>query len=136
MNFLSTQSAERVMEACRNKAADVGVPVNIAILDAGGHLKLFLRMDGAVLGSIALAEGKARTSVLFGIPSEAVFEYCKPGAPAYGLENSNGGLVVFAGGRPLQDESGQLIGAVGVSGGAVPQDQAISVAGEAALRLA
>jgi uncharacterized protein GlcG (DUF336 family) len=134
MDNLTAQSAERILEACRKKAAAIDVPVNIAILDAGGHLKLFLRMDGAVLGSIELAQGKARTSVLFQLPTEGVFEYCKPGAPAYGLENSNGGLVVFAGGQPLHGDNGQLIGAVGVSGGAVSQDQAIAEAGAAAFR--
>jgi uncharacterized protein GlcG (DUF336 family) len=132
MSHLSAQSAEVVIAASRTKALDIGVPVNIAVLDAGGHLKAFLRMDGAVLGSIDLAMGKARTSILFGMTSEAVFEFCKPGAPGYGLENSNGGLVVFAGGCPLRDAQGELIGAVGVSGGAVPQDRSIAEAGEAA----
>jgi uncharacterized protein GlcG (DUF336 family) len=133
MANISTESAERVMTAARRKAVDIGVPMNIAILDSGGHLKAFLRMDGAVLGSIDISLGKARTSVLFGMNSEAVFEFCKPGAPAYGLENSNGGLVVFAGGRPLRNIEGEVIGAVGVSGGAVPQDLSVAIAGESAL---
>ena len=107
--------------------------MNIAILDSGGHLKAFLRMDGAVLGSIDISLGKARTAVLFGMSSEAVFEFCKPGAPAYGLENSNGGLVVFAGGRPLRNAAGEVIGAVGVSGGSVLQDLTVAMAGESAL---
>lgn len=134
MTELTVRTALSVVEACSGKAAELGVPVNIAVLDAGGHLKAFQRMDGAVLGSIELAQGKARTSVLFGMPSEGVFEFCKPGAPAFGLENSNGGLVVFAGGRPLRDARGTMIGAVGVSGGAVEQDRAVAEAGEAALR--
>ncbi|WP_250626786.1 GlcG/HbpS family heme-binding protein [Pinirhizobacter soli] len=133
MAQLSAESAERVIAAARRKAGDLGAPVNIAVLDSGGHLKAFLRMDGAVLGSIELALGKAKTTVLFGLNSEAVFEYCKPGAPAYGLENSNGGLVVFAGGCPLRSAQAELIGAIGVSGGTVPQDGSIAEAGAAAL---
>jgi uncharacterized protein GlcG (DUF336 family) len=132
MMHLSAESAERVLSASRKKALDIGVPMNIAILDAGGHLKAFLRMDDALLGSIDLSLGKARTSVLFGANSEALFEFCKPGAPAYGLENSNGGLVVFAGGCPLRNAQGELVGAVGVSGGTVPQDKSVAEAGEAA----
>jgi uncharacterized protein GlcG (DUF336 family) len=89
-------------------------------------------MDGAVLGSIELSSSKARTAVLFSIPSEAVWEYCKPGAPAPGLERSNGGLATFAGGLPLFDPAGVLVGAVGVSGGAVPQDLEIAKAAAAA----
>jgi uncharacterized protein GlcG (DUF336 family) len=78
------------------------VPIIIAVLDAAAHLKAFSRMDGAVLGSIDIAIKKARTAVLFECNSEAVWEYCKPGAPAQGLEFSNGGLAPFAGGIPLR----------------------------------
>ena len=71
--------------------------------------------------------------MLFGIPSDAVWEYCKPGAPAPGLERSNGGLAPFGGGIPLFDAGGAMIGAVGVSGGAVAQDVEIAKVGAAAL---
>lgn len=130
---LTTESTERIISAARQQALKIGVPVNIAVLDDGGHLKAFLRMDGAVLGSIDIALKKARTAVLFGLNTEVVFEYCKPGAPAYGLENTNGGLAVFAGGIPLKTARGELVGAVGVSGGAVPQDFSIAEAAAAAL---
>ena len=60
------------------KATDIKVPMNIAVLDSGAHLKAFLRMDGAVLGSIDIAFKKAKTAVLFEANSEAVWEYCKP----------------------------------------------------------
>src|SRR5688572_33194569 len=116
---LTTRQAQAVIDGARAKAADLGVPVNIAVLDAGTQLKAFVRMDGAVLGAIDIALKKARTSVLFEANSEAVWEYCKPGAPAHGLEHTNGGLAPFAGGVPLKGASGELLGAVGVSGGAV-----------------
>jgi uncharacterized protein GlcG (DUF336 family) len=96
--------------------------MNVAVLDSAGHLKAFARMDAAVLGSIDIALGKARTSVLFSANSEAIWEYCRPGGPSPSLENTNGGLVPFAGGIPIRSDSGEVIGAVGVSGGSVDQD--------------
>jgi uncharacterized protein GlcG (DUF336 family) len=130
---ISADQANRILAAAQAHAAAIGVAANIAVLDAGAHLKAFVRMDGAVLGAIDLAIGKARTAVLFGISSETVWDYCKPGAPAHNLEASNGGLMPFAGGLPLLSLDGGLIGAVGVSGGAVLQDLAIAQAAAAAL---
>ena len=129
---ITAEQAKAMIAAGEVKAAAIGVPVNIAVLDAGTHLKAFSRMDGAVLGSIDLAIAKARTAALFQIPSEAVWDYCKPGAPAPGLERSNGGLATFAGGIPLFDSTRSMIGAVGVSGGAVAQDLEIAQAAAAA----
>ena len=106
--------------------------VIIAVLDAGAQLKAFSRMDGAVLGSIDVAMKKARTAALFEVNSEAVWEYCKPGAPGHALELSNGGLAPFAGGIPLKGTAGELIGAIGVSGGAVSQDFEVAQAAAAA----
>lgn len=119
---LTQERSGAVIAAAMRKADAIGAPMNIAVLDAGGHLKAFLRMDGALIGSIDIALGKAKTSVLFGMNSETVGEFCKPGGSSPGLENTNGGLVVFAGGIPLRNADGQMIGAVGVSGGSVEQD--------------
>jgi uncharacterized protein GlcG (DUF336 family) len=131
--MISIDQARKVIAAAEARAIEIGVPVNIAVLDAATHLKAFGRMDGAVLGSIDVAIGKARTAALFQARSDAVWEYCKPGAPAPGLGRSNGGLMTFAGGIPVFDAVGTMIGAVGVSGGAVPQDLAIAEAAVAAL---
>ena len=120
--MITTKQGQAIIAAGEAWARQISVPVNIAVLDAGAHLKSFSRMDGAVLGSIDIAIGKAKTAVLFGLNSEAVWDYCKPGAPAPGLERTNGGLVTFAGGIPVHSPDGTLIGAVGVSGGAVSQD--------------
>jgi uncharacterized protein GlcG (DUF336 family) len=132
MTIFSLDEAERTLAAGIAKATEISVPVNIAVLDAGANLKAFVRMDGALLGSIDVAMGKARTSALFQMNSEALFDFCKPGGTSFGLENSNGGLVVFAGGRPLVI-GGEVVGAVGVSGGSVDQDDAIAQAAAAAL---
>src|ERR671918_2533017 len=86
-----------------------------------GLPKALRRMDGAVLASIDIAIRKATTAVLFQANSEAVWEYCKPGAPAQGLQLTNGGLAPFGGGIPLKTVDGECVGAVGVSGGAVAQ---------------
>jgi len=129
---LTSGQARQVIAAAEAKASELRVAVNVAVLDAGARLKAFSRMDGAVLGSIDLAINKARTAALFAVNSEAVWEYCKPGAPAHALELSNGGLAPFEGGIPLRNAAGELLGAVGVSGGAVAQDFEVARAAAAA----
>jgi uncharacterized protein GlcG (DUF336 family) len=128
---LTTQNAQAVIAAAVAKATEIKMPVNIAVLDPGAHLKAFLRMDGAVLGSIDIALKKAKTAVLFETNSEAIWEYCKPGAPAPGLELTNDVLATFAGGVPLRAGT-EIVGAIGISGGAVSQDASVAAAGAAA----
>ena len=130
---LNITQSEQIVRSAVRKAEQMGVPVHIAILDAGAHLKAFLRMDGAVLGSLDVALKKAKTAVLFEMNSEAVRDYLKPGAAAQGLELTNGMLVTFAGGIPIKSATGEILGAIGVSGGAVPQDFEIATAGLSAL---
>lgn len=130
---LTINQADAMIAASRARADDLGVAANIAVLDAAAHLKAFARMDGAVLGSIDVSIGKARTSALFQISSDAVWDYCKPGAPAPNLDASNGGLMPFPGGLPIVAPDGIVIGAVGVSGGAPSQDLEIAAAAAAAL---
>jgi len=131
---ISIQAAELALKGAVEKAIQIGIPMNVAILDEGGHMKAFLRMDGALLGSIDIAVRKARSAALFGLNTEDLFEYCRPGGTSFGLENTNGGLIVFAGGIPLRNSGGDLIGAIGVSGGAVEQDFHVAEAGAAAFR--
>jgi uncharacterized protein GlcG (DUF336 family) len=129
---LTDKLASAAIAGARAAALDIGVPMNVAVLDAAAHLKAFVRMDGALLGSLDIALGKAKTSALFGMTSEAVGEFCKPGGSSPGLELTNGVLVVFAGGIPIHDGTGAVIGAVGVSGGAVAQDLQVAKAAVAA----
>lgn len=129
---LTEETAQAAITAARAAAREIGVPMNIAVLDAGAHLKAFARMDGALLGSIDIALGKAKTAALFGLNTETVGDFCKPGGSSPGLELTNGGLVVFAGGLPICDQNGVVIGAVGVSGGAVEQDFRVAQAAAAA----
>jgi len=130
---ISIDQANAMIAGGIARARDLGIAANIAVLDAAAHLKAFARMDGAVLGSIDVSIGKARTSALFQISSESVWDYCKPGAAAPNLEASNGGLMPFPGGLPITASEGTVIGAVGVSGGAPSQDLEIAEAAVAAL---
>lgn len=125
---ITQQQADAAIGAARAAAEAIGVAMNIAVFDAAAHLKAFARMDGALLGSIDIALGKARTSALFGMASEAVGEFSKPGGTSPGLELTNGTLVVFAGGVPIRSAGGVLLGAVGISGGAVDQDREVAQA--------
>jgi uncharacterized protein GlcG (DUF336 family) len=112
--------------AARVAAVAIGVPMNIAVYADGANLKALARMDGALLGSLDSAMGKPRTAALFGFNTEAAYDFCKPGGTSPGFENSNGGLVVFAGGIPIRDAERRLVGAVGVSGGAVARDLGVA----------
>lgn len=132
MSITQTQ-ADAAIAAARQAAATIGVPMNIAVYDDGANLKAFARMDGALLGSLDIAMNKARTAALFGFNTEALYEFSKPGGTSPGFENSNGGLTVFAGGIPVRDGEGRLLGAVGVSGGAVAQDYQVALAAAAAI---
>ena len=131
---LTTDAAEGMIAAAAQKAAEMGIAVNIAVLDSGAHLKAFRRMDGAALGAIDLAIRKARTAALFEMDSEQIWEFVKPGAPAEGMQFSNDILITFAGGVLLRSDDGEVLGAIGVSGGTVPQDGEIVAAGAQAFR--
>jgi uncharacterized protein GlcG (DUF336 family)/3-keto-L-gulonate-6-phosphate decarboxylase len=109
-------------------AAKIGVAMNIAIVDPGGHLISFSRMDGAWLGSVDIAVKKAKTSVLFKMPSSVIGELSQPGEPLYGIEISNDGLISFGGGLPITDTAGRVVAGVGVSGGTVGQDVLVAQA--------
>ena len=121
-----------ILQAARAKATEIGVAMNIAVVDEGGNLVAFARMDGAWLGSIDIAQNKAYTARAFNMATRDLAPLAQPGGSLYGIEASNHGrLIVFAGGIPLVS-GGRTVGAVGVSGGAVEQDQAVAEAGVAA----
>jgi len=132
MSITQAHAETAIAAACR-AANEIGVPMNIAVFDDAANLKAFARMDGALLGSLDIALGKARTAALFGFNTEAIGEFCKPGGTSPGLENTNGGLVVFAGGIPVHGADGGVIGAIGVAGGAVAQDFDVAKAAVAAV---
>ena len=132
---LTLDLAENSLRAGREHAATLGVAVCLVVCDAAGHLKAFARMDRAWLGAIDVALRKARTSVLFEAETQLIWEVSRPEAQAHGLESSNGGLITFAGGIPLRTAAGEILGAIGVSGGQVAQDYAIAKVAMKALGL-
>ena len=118
---LSLQDAKRMLAAGEAKADQIGIPYNIAVVDAGGYLLAFSRPDGALIGSIDLAIQKAFTARIF--DSMAVLaELAQPGKPLYGIHGSNDGkIVIFGGGLPVR-RKGIVIGAIGTSADTVEQD--------------
>lgn len=122
------KQAFQAQNQATEKAIQIGVNANITILDTAGHLKSFLRMDEAYLGSIDIAMGKAKTAMLFRMNSEAVGQFLSPEAHTYGMVSTSGGLVGFKGGMPVKAE-GQIVAYIGVSGGSPDQDFEIASAG-------
>src|SRR5208282_6923656 len=130
---LSLEAAERILAAAKMKAAKLETRMDIAVVDAGGNLKAFARMDGAWLGSIDISLKKARTARWFDMNTGEIGKLSQPGGPLFGIEHSNGGLITFPGGIPLKDGSGAVVGAIGVSGSSVENDHAVAMAGAEAL---
>jgi uncharacterized protein GlcG (DUF336 family) len=130
---ISLTQAQTVLAAALAEAEEQGTFMDIAVVDAGGNLKAFARMDGAWLGSIDIATTKARTARYFNLPTEELGKLSQPGGPLFQIEASNGGLITFPGGLPLTAADGTVIGAIGVSGSTVENDRAVAEAGVAAL---
>jgi uncharacterized protein GlcG (DUF336 family) len=124
--------ARRIIAAATTKAEELKQPMNIAVVDAGGNLLAFERMENAWLGSIDIAQKKAFTSRAFDITTQDLGKNSQSGDQFFGIHASNDGKVmIFAGGIPIKQD-GQVIGAVGVSGGSGEQDHAVAAAGAAA----
>ena len=129
---ITLEEAHKVIMAARKKAEDINVPMNIAVVDEGNNLTAFIRMDGAWLGSIDIAMSKAYTARAFDMTSEALGAAAQTGEPLFGINAGNQGkLIIFGGGIPLQ-KGNRIVGAIGVSGGSVPQDIEVAEAGAAA----
>ena len=125
---ISAQTAKAMLSAAEAKANQLNVKMNIAIVDIGGNLKAFHRMDGAWLGSIDIACRKARTAKLFDMPTGAIGELSQPGGSLFNIEHSNGGLISFPGGLPVINDHGIVVGAIGVSGSTVEDDHTVAEA--------
>jgi len=127
--MVTLDDARRVIAAAERKAAEIGQPMNIAVVDAGGNLVAHVRMDRAWVGSIDISINKAWTARAFDISTKQLAELSQSGDQFFGIHASNHGRVmIFAGGVPLK-RGDQVMGAVGVSGGMGKQDQAVAEAG-------
>ncbi len=131
---ISLDQAVAIMMAASEKAKEINTKMDIAVVDAGGNLKAFARMDGAWIGSIDIAQKKAKTARYFDMNTGEIGKLSQPGGPLYNIEHSNGGLITFPGGIPLKASDGTVIGAIGVSGSSVENDHTVAQAGAAALK--
>jgi uncharacterized protein GlcG (DUF336 family) len=131
--MITLNDARRIIAAAEKKAAEIGQPMNIAVVDEGANLISHVRMDGAYIGSIDISINKAYTSRAFDMATKDLAEYSQSGGQFFGVHVSNSGrIMIFAGGIPLRRD-GKVVGAIGVSGGSAEQDQAVAEAGAAAL---
>ena len=132
MSDITMNQARAAVDAARNKSGEIDTKMNIAIIDAGGNLKAFARMDGAWLGSIDIAIKKARTARYFDMNTGEIGKLSQPGGALFNIEHSNGGLITFPGGMPIR-QGDTIIGAIGVSGSTVENDHTVAAAGAAAI---
>lgn len=114
-------TAERAVEAAAKKAKELGLNMCIAVSDEAGDIKAFRRMDGAPKLSIQIAEDKAYTSACYGIPTHVWHDFIKDDPPLLHGITHTPRLVVFGGGFPIVLE-GEVVGAIGISGGHYKQD--------------
>ncbi|WP_031470861.1 GlcG/HbpS family heme-binding protein [Sciscionella sediminilitoris] len=130
---ISSAAAQDVVAAAIGAAQGSGQASAVAVVDAGGNLLAFRRMDGAALQSTQIAQDKAYTAAGFGMPSAQWHEFMQQDAPlAMGAPDGIERFVPFGGGLPLTLD-GQVIGGIGVSGGHWSADEQIATAGANAL---
>ena len=130
---VTADAAMKIVAAAAQKAQEIGTPMVIAVVDESGVLKAFLRMDGAALLSVQVAQDKAYTAAGFGLSTDQWHDFIKNDPPlAAGATTGISRLVVFGGGYPIK--SGDVvIGGIGVSGGHYTQDMQVAQAGLSAL---
>ena len=123
---LSLNDANRIIEAGIARATEISSPSTISVVDVGGTVIAQARMDGASLGSVELAYNKAYTAAAFRIPTSFIKTIAQPGGDFYGIANGIGGrAIIFPGGVPIAVD-GQIVGAVGASGGNGTQDEDVA----------
>ncbi len=123
---ITLKQAQTAIEAGIKKSLELGVKMNIAVVDTGANLTAFGRMDGAWLGSLDIAIKKAKTARFFDMETGEIGKLSQPGQPLFNIEHSNNGLITFPGGVLVKDSSGEIIGTVGVSGSSVENDHEVA----------
>ena len=130
---LSLEDTHVGIEACKKKALEIGVPMDIAVTDESGHLVAFERMDGGLVGCIQISIDKAYTASVLGVSTEEEGGAAQPGGPDFGINSSCGGrFIIFAGGIPIKSNK-TVVGAVGCSSGTSQQDAEVAQAGVTAI---
>jgi uncharacterized protein GlcG (DUF336 family) len=125
---LTLAGAQRILEAARRKAEDIGVPECIVVVDAGGHMLAMCRMDGAFVFSIDTALRKAQTAAIYREPTGNIAE----GIDLRLAVATEGKRINLPGGLPIIVE-GQCVGGIGVGSGTGAEDREVGNAGLAAL---
>ncbi|CCU77911.1 hypothetical protein HSACCH_00265 [Halanaerobium saccharolyticum subsp. saccharolyticum DSM 6643] len=120
--------AEKISEKCLEKAEKINVPMIISIVGDDGRLIIFKKMDGALPVSIKISQAKAYTAYALKMRSDKLGELSQPGKMLYGIDTVCDNIVLFGGGFPLK-VNGEVIGALGVSGGSVEEDMSVAEAG-------
>ena len=131
---IANELAATLVEGAVSKAREIGVPMCIAICDPAGTLVQFLRMDGAQLLSVGIAQDKAYTAISFSMATHEWYEFIKNDPPLLHGIVQTPRLVVFGGGYPVKID-GKVVGGIGVSGGHYSQDMEVAKAGLAAAGL-
>lgn len=124
MSVLTLADAQALVIAAQQKADELGIKVCVAVIDHSTQLQAFARMDGAFLGSVDVAIKKAKTAMLFPLPTD-IFGALVRSAEFTGMELTNDGLIGFAGGVPIM-RADQHIAGIGISGGSAEQDNEIA----------
>ena len=128
---MTLDMALALAEAVREKASEIGVKAVVAVSNRGGNPVLVQCMDDSYIASYDIALSKAYTSVALKMPTWKLSELAQPGASLYGIQFTNQGkIVIFGGGEPLCNRKGELIGAIGVSGGSESEDTALAAYGK------
>ena len=128
---MTLDMALALAETVRKKASEIGVKAVVAIADRGANPVLVQCMDDSYIASYDIALNKAYTSVALKMPTWKLSELAKPGSSLYGIQHTNGGkIVIFGGGEPLCNRKGDIIGALGVSGGSESEDTALAAYGK------
>jgi uncharacterized protein GlcG (DUF336 family) len=126
LTSLGLTEANRVIQAGIARAGEISSPSTIAVVDVGGTIVAQARMDGASLSSVALAYDKAYTSLSCRLATSEIARIAQPGGDFYGIANGLGGrAIIFPGGVPISID-GQVVGAVGASGGNGAQDEDVA----------
>lgn len=118
---IDAATARRAIEAAAKKAEALGLKISVAISDESGEIKSFERMDGAQLLTVRIAQDKAYTAASYGIATHVWHEFIKNDPPLLHGITHTPRLVIFGGGYPIK-EGGQVVGAIGISGGHYSQD--------------
>jgi uncharacterized protein GlcG (DUF336 family) len=133
MTQLTLADARRVVDAALERARETEVAVSVAVVDAGREPVAFARMDGALLVSIETAEGKAYTARSLNRATGDISPDTQPGNPLYGLEVTGSRPFVTFGGGDVLRIGDEIVGAVGVAGGTIEQDEEILAAARHAM---